>query len=65
MQQESTRSRAGSLARDWYHLGRVRPLAEVRREIESAHDPRVLDYVHAHPADDVTILTLGPKALEG
>ncbi|MDQ3331603.1 MAG: insulinase family protein [Planctomycetota bacterium] len=65
MQQESTRSRAGSLARDWYHLGRVRPLAEVRREIESLTTDRVLDYVHAHPADDVTILTLGPKPLEG
>lgn len=65
MQQESTRSRAGSLARDWYHLGRVRPLAEVRNEIESLTSQRVLDYVHAHPADDVTILTLGPKTLEG
>lgn len=65
MQQESTRARAGSLARDWYHLGRVRPIAEVRREIESLTTARVLDYVHAHPADDVTILTLGPKSLEG
>lgn len=65
MQQESTRSRAGSLARDWYHLSRVRPLAEVRSEIESLTTDRVLDYVRAHPADDVTILTLGPKPLEG
>jgi predicted Zn-dependent peptidase len=65
MQQESTRSRAGSLARDWYHLGRVRPLTEVRREIESLTTDRVLDYVRSHPADDITILTLGPKPLEG
>ena len=65
MQQESTRSRAGSLARDWYHLGRVRPLAEVRREIDGLTTTRVLDYVCTHPADDVTILTLGPKSLEG
>lgn len=64
MQQESTRSRAGSLARDWYHLGRVRPLAEVRREIDGLTTTRVLDYVRTHPADDVTILTLGPKPLE-
>jgi len=65
MQQESTRARAGSLARDWYHLGRVRPLAEVRREIEGLTTARVLDYARSHPADDVTILTLGPKPLEG
>lgn len=65
MQQESTRSRAGSLARDWYHLGRVRPLAEVRNEIESLTPARVINYVQAHPADDVTILTLGPKPLGG
>lgn len=64
MQQESTRARAGSLARDWYHLGRVRPLAEVRREIETLTTARVLDYVKTHPADDVTILTLGPQPLE-
>jgi predicted Zn-dependent peptidase len=65
MQQESTRSRAGSLARDWYHLGRVRPLAEVRNEIESLTTARVLAYARSHPAADVTILTLGPKPLEG
>ncbi|MGC1275103.1 MAG: pitrilysin family protein [Planctomycetaceae bacterium] len=64
MQQESTRARAGSLARDWYHLGRVRPLVEVRREIESLTTMRVLDYVKTHPAADVTILTLGPQPLE-
>lgn len=63
MQQESTRSRAGSLARDWHHLGRVRPVAEVRTEIESLTTARVLDYVHAHPAGDVTVLTLGPQPL--
>ena len=65
MQQESTRARAGSLARDWYHLGRVRPLAEVRHEIEGLTTQRVLDYARSHPADEVTILTLGPKPLEG
>jgi predicted Zn-dependent peptidase len=64
MQQESTRSRASSLARDWYHLGRVRRLDEVRREIESLTTDRVLDYVHAHPAEKVTILTLGPQPLK-
>ena len=65
MQQESTRARAGSMARDWYHLGRIRPLSEVRAQVDALSPARVLEYVHAHPADDVTILTLGPQPLEG
>lgn len=63
MQQESTRARAGSLCRDWYHLGRVRGLEEVRHEIDALTTTRVLEYIHKHPAHDETILTLGPRAL--
>ena len=35
MQQESCRSRAGSIARDWSHLGRVRLLDEINDAINS------------------------------
>ena len=34
MQQESSSARASSIARDWYHLGRVTTLQEVREKIE-------------------------------
>ncbi len=64
MQQESTIARSSSIARDWYHLGRVTTLAEVRDKIDALTVKAVLDYVHSHPARDLTILTIGPQALE-
>jgi predicted Zn-dependent peptidase len=64
MAQESSGSRAASLARNWYHLGRVVSLEEVRTKIEELTVPIVLDYVHAHPARDFTILTIGPEPLQ-
>ena len=64
MQQESTVARSSSIARDWYHLNRVTTLAEVRDKIDALTVADVLDCVHAHPAEDFTILTIGPEALE-
>ena len=64
MQQESTSSRSSSVARDWYHLGRVMTLAEIRNKIDALSVETVLDYVREHPARDVTVLTIGPQALE-
>ena len=64
MQQESTLARASSVARDWYHLGRVMTLAEVREKIDALTVQNVLDYVHTHPAGQFTLLTIGPHPLE-
>ncbi len=64
MQQESSSARASSLTRDWYFLGRVITLDEVRSQIEAITVPRLLDHVARHPAKDFTILTLGPQPLE-
>jgi predicted Zn-dependent peptidase len=64
MQQESSSSRASSIARDWYHLGRVTTLAEVRSRIEELTVPMLIDHIHSHPARDFTILTLGQQPLE-
>lgn len=64
MQQESSSSRAASIARDWYHLGRVTTLDEVKSKIEELTVPMLLDHIRQHPAKDFTILTLGPKPLE-
>ena len=63
MAQESAGSRASSLSRNWYHLGRTISLEEVRSKIEALTVSTVLDYVHAHPATDFTILTVGPDEL--
>jgi len=64
MQQESTLARASSVARDWYHLGRVMTLAEVREKIDGLTIDTVLEYVAAKPAQDFVILTIGPEPLE-
>lgn len=63
MQQESSSSRAAGLSNDWFHLGRVVSLDEVRQKIEAL----TVDTLHAHlerfPPRDFTILTLGPNPL--
>lgn len=64
MQQESTGARAASLARDWFHLGRVTTLDEVHQKIDGLTLEAVMDYVHSHPPDDLTVLTIGPEPLE-
>jgi predicted Zn-dependent peptidase len=63
MSQESSGSRAASLARNWYHLGRVVTIDEVREKIEALTVQTVLDYAHAHPAEHFAILTIGPEKL--
>jgi hypothetical protein len=64
MQQESSSARASSIARDWYHLGRVETLDEVREKIEGLTVTMLIDHIMEHPAKDFTILTLGPEPLE-
>ncbi|MEX0678297.1 MAG: pitrilysin family protein [Pirellulales bacterium] len=64
MQQESSIARAGAIARDWYHLGRVRTLEEISRLLDDLSCESINRYLAAHPPGDFTIVTLGPKPLE-
>jgi predicted Zn-dependent peptidase len=63
MQQESSSSRSSSIARDWYHLGRVRTLDEIGQLVDALTCESINAYLAAHPPKDFTIVTLGPKAL--
>lgn len=63
MAQESTGGRAGSLARNWFYLGRVVTLEEVHAKIEALTTQSVLEYVNAFPASQFTILTIGSQPL--
>jgi predicted Zn-dependent peptidase len=63
MQQESSRGRAGSLARNWFFLEKTRTLDEVRQKIDALTVESILDYVHRRPAQDFTVLTIGPEEL--
>ncbi|MCS6977441.1 MAG: insulinase family protein [Gemmatales bacterium] len=64
MSEESTSARAGSIASDWYYLGRVRSLDEIQKAIEALTPGSILDYVRTHPLRDFTLVTLGPKPLK-
>jgi len=64
MQEESTMARASSLVRDWFHLGHITTLGEVRERIESIHTEDVVAYARQHPASDLQVLTIGPQPLQ-
>lgn len=64
MQQESTMSRSGSLARDTLYLGRVVPLAEIRSRIDAITVDSVRDYVVEHAPEEMVLVTIGPDSLD-
>ncbi len=63
MQEESTSARAGSLATDWYHFGRVRSFDELKQAVEGLTPRSILDHLKRFPPEDFTIVTLGPQPL--
>lgn len=64
MQQESTSARSGAIARDWYHLGRVRTLDELGRQVDELTAHSINAYLDDHPPADFTFATLGPQPLK-
>jgi predicted Zn-dependent peptidase len=64
MQQESSRARAGSIAGDWYHLGRVRPLAELQGLLDAVTRQSINHYLKHEPAAKYTVVSLGERQLE-
>ena len=64
MQEESTSARAGTLASDWYYLGRVRTFDEIQSAINALTPRTIVEHLRRHPARDFTIVTLGPKPLK-
>jgi len=64
MQQESSSSRSSSIARDWFHLGRARTLAEVGKLVDELTRKSINAYLAEHPPRDFTVVTLGSQPLE-
>ena len=50
MQEESTSARAGTLASDWYYLGRVRSFDEIQAAIDALTPRGIVEHVRALPA---------------
>ncbi len=63
MQQESTTSRASSLARDMYHLGRVVTLDEINSRINALSTTQVRNFVVEYAPKSMVLVTIGPHAL--
>ena len=61
---ESTSARASVLARHWYHLGRVRSLAEVAAGIDAITPESIIAHLERRPPRDFITVTLGAKPLE-
>jgi predicted Zn-dependent peptidase len=61
LQSESSSSRAGAIGSDYYMLGRVRSLDEIKDGIESTSVDSVMAFLRNHPFGDFTIVTIGPK----
>jgi len=63
MQQESTSSRASSMATDWFYLERVRRIDEIQAAIDALTPAGILGYLERFPAKGFTVVTLGPAPL--
>ncbi len=63
MRQESTSSRALSLASDWYYLGRVQSFDEIQSRIDGLTTKSILDHLRKTPPRDFRVVTIGPAAL--
>jgi len=64
MQQESSSARAGGIARQWYHLGRVRSLADELKRLDQLSVSSVRGWLESHPPTDLSIVSLGRHPLE-
>jgi predicted Zn-dependent peptidase len=64
MQSESSGSRAGGIATDYYFLGRVRTLDEIKAEIDKTSVDSVLGFLRKNPFRDFTVVTIGPREIK-
>ncbi len=64
MQSESSSSRAGSIAGDYYMLGRVRALDEIKAEIDKTSVDSVLTFLRKNRFKDFTVVTIGPREIK-
>jgi len=65
LQSESSSSRAGGIGGDYYILGRVRSLDEIKNKIEQTTVGSVLRFLRENKFKDFTVVTIGPKEISG
>jgi len=61
LQSESSSSRAGAIGGDYYILGRIRSLDEIKDKIEQTTVDSVLGFLRTNRFKDFTVVTIGPR----
>jgi len=64
LQSESSGSRAGGIASDYYMLGRVRSLDEIKKKIDATNADSVTNFIRENPFKNFTVVTIGPKSID-
>ncbi|HBR19385.1 MAG: hypothetical protein A2Y13_02930 [Planctomycetes bacterium GWC2_45_44] len=64
MQSESTMARAMAAATDFYMLGKVRSLAEIKQQIEKTTVKSVLEFLNKNPFEKFCTTTIGPVEIK-
>ncbi len=64
MQGESTSSRAGSIAHDYFMRGRIRTLDEIKAAIDAVSVDRINAFLARNQPGPFTIVTVGPRELK-
>ncbi len=64
MQQESSAARAGAIARQWYHLGGIRTLAEELAHYDRLTVDSIERWLADRPPRDLSVVSLGREPLE-
>lgn len=64
LQSESSSSRAAGVGGDYYMLGRVRSLDEIKNKIEATTVNSVLSFLQNNKFRDFTVVTIGPKEVK-
>jgi predicted Zn-dependent peptidase len=64
MQSESTMARAMAAATDFYMLGKVRSLDEIKQQIEKITVKSVLEFLNKNPFEKFCTTTIGPNEIK-
>jgi predicted Zn-dependent peptidase len=64
MQGESSLNRAPAIASDWWNIGRVRTLDEIKQKIDQVTSADIMKHLEQFPVAPMTLVTLGNKKLE-
>lgn len=64
MQSESSSARANAIANDYYLLGRVRTIEEVKQKLEEISVETVVNFLKNNRFKDYTVVTIGPEAVK-